>query len=187
MDRKTPLAKVITILAASSLVAVGLTAPVAAQPAPSERSGGASTLGVSPATRDFVRQAGVAGQFAVQSSQLALERSTDPAVRSFAELMVRDHTRLALDLKALVAKLNLDAEPPAGLDDAHQKEMDKLRGLSGSEFVDEYIDMLEDAHEDSVSLFRRYAADGDVPALKDWAGITLPVLQHHHDMADRLD
>ena len=43
------------------------------------------------------------------------------------------------------------------------------------------------AHKDAVSLFERYSKSGDNPKLKDWAGKTLPALQHHLDMAQHLD
>jgi putative membrane protein len=43
------------------------------------------------------------------------------------------------------------------------------------------------AHKDAVSLFERYAKGGDNPKLKDWAGNTLPALQHHLQMAQELD
>jgi putative membrane protein len=43
------------------------------------------------------------------------------------------------------------------------------------------------AHKDAVSLFERYAKGGDNPELKEWAGKTLPALQHHLDMAQGLD
>ena len=43
------------------------------------------------------------------------------------------------------------------------------------------------AHKDAVSLFERYAKGGDNTALKDWAGKTLPTLQHHLEMAQELD
>jgi putative membrane protein len=43
------------------------------------------------------------------------------------------------------------------------------------------------AHKDAVSLFERYAKGGDNPKLKDWAGKTLPALQHHLAMAEDLD
>ena len=36
------------------------------------------------------------------------------------------------------------------------------------------------------SLFERYAKSGDNPKLKDWAGKTLPTLQHHLQMAENL-
>jgi putative membrane protein len=37
-----------------------------------------------------------------------------------------------------------------------------------------------------VSLFERYAKSGENADLKDWAGKTLPALQHHLDMAEKL-
>jgi putative membrane protein len=43
------------------------------------------------------------------------------------------------------------------------------------------------AHRDAVSLFERYAKGGDNADLKDWAGKTLPALQHHLEMAQGLD
>ena len=46
--------------------------------------------------------------------------------------------------------------------------------------------MQVDAHKDAVSLFQRYAKGGDNPDLKDWAGKTLPALQHHLEMAQNL-
>jgi len=36
-------------------------------------------------------------------------------------------------------------------------------------------------------LFERYSKSGDNPKLKDWAGKTLPVLQHHLQMAEALE
>ena len=43
------------------------------------------------------------------------------------------------------------------------------------------------AHKDAVSLFERYSKGGDNPKLKDWAGKTLPTLQHHLDMAETMN
>jgi putative membrane protein len=35
-------------------------------------------------------------------------------------------------------------------------------------------------------MFQRYSRSGDNPKLKDWAGKTLPALQHHLDMAEAM-
>jgi len=43
------------------------------------------------------------------------------------------------------------------------------------------------AHKDAVSLFERYAKGGENAKLKNWAGTTLPHLQHHLEMAQTLD
>ena len=54
------------------------------------------------------------------------------------------------------------------------------------DFAGEYDPMQVSAHKDAVSLFERYAKGGEDPKLKDWAGKTLPALQHHLEMAQDL-
>ena len=55
------------------------------------------------------------------------------------------------------------------------------------DFAGQYDPMQVTAHKDAVSLFERYAKGGDDSKLKDWAGKTLPALQHHLEMAQGLD
>jgi putative membrane protein len=43
------------------------------------------------------------------------------------------------------------------------------------------------AHKDATSLFKRYAEGGEDPKLKEWAGKTLPALDHHLQMAENLN
>ena len=41
-------------------------------------------------------------------------------------------------------------------------------------------------HKQAVALFEAYAKSGDNPALKSWAAKTLPHLQEHLAMAEKL-
>jgi putative membrane protein len=82
---------------------------------------------------------------------------------------------------------DVKADIPASLDDSSQKKLDKLRDAKPGDFTDTYDPMQVDAHKDAVSLFERYSRSGDNAKLKDWAGKTLPTLQHHLDMAENLD
>ena len=45
----------------------------------------------------------------------------------------------------------------------------------------------EEIDRGAVSLFERYAKGGEDAKLKDWAGKTLPALQHHLEMAQAMD
>jgi putative membrane protein len=76
---------------------------------------------------------------------------------------------------------------PTSLDDSSQKKLDKLRDTKPGDFASEYDPMQVSAHKDAVSLFERYAKGGDDPKLKDWAGKTLPTLQHHLEMAQDMN
>jgi putative membrane protein len=57
-----------------------------------EKTGVNSTLGISPATEDFVKQAAVSDMFEIQSSKLAQERG-NAAEKSFAAIMIKDHEK----------------------------------------------------------------------------------------------
>jgi putative membrane protein len=62
----------------------------------------------------------------------------------------------------------------------------QLKDAKPDSFASDFDSMQVSAHKDAVSLFERYAKSGDDPKLKDWAGKTLPTLQHHLEMAQDL-
>jgi hypothetical protein len=75
---------------------------------------------------------------------------------------------------------------PATLDPDHQKKLDELRGLDGKEFDQAYDKAQLEGHEEAVDLFRKYAPLGDNKDLKQWPAQTLPHLQHHLSMTEKL-
>lgn len=139
----------------------------------------------SPSTQDFIKQAAISGMFEIESSKLALEKKV-PADRHFAEHMIRDHKKMAAQLEDLVRADHIKAELPTALDDEHNKMLDKLRSENGESFDKDYDQMQQQGHEQAVSLFQAYAQNGDNPALKRWAAKTLPTLQQHLAMAQKL-
>ncbi|WFU20468.1 DUF4142 domain-containing protein [Bradyrhizobium sp. CB3481] len=150
-----------------------------------EKTGINATLGISPATEDFVKQAAVSDMFEIQSSQLAQERG-DAADKSFAATMIKDHEKTTSDLKAMVSSGDLKVALPTELDSTHQSKIDKLKSLNGGDFSARYqLDQVS-GHKDAVSLFERYAKGGDHPKLKEWADKMLPTLRHHQQMAQDL-
>jgi putative membrane protein len=90
-------------------------------------------------------------------SQLAEEKASDPAVKAFAHKMVVEHKRMETSMKPFADAWALT--PPAGLDDDHQKEYDKLNGLSGKDFDKEYIDEMVSDHAKALDAFTKEAKD----------------------------
>ena len=170
-----------------SIIALGcvlLAAPAFAQSA-GEKTGVNSALGIAPTTADFVKEVAISDMFEIQSSKLAEEKG-NASEKTFASQMVTDHTKTSTELKGLVSSGKVKAELPTALDSSHQSKLDKLKGESGNDFSSGYNSDQVSAHKDAVSLFERYAKGGDNADLKDWAGKTLPALQHHLDMAQSL-
>ncbi len=130
-------------------------------------------------TQDFVTKASIANQFEIDSSKLALNKSQNSDVKSFAERMVDDHTKTGDKLKEVLKSSDSNAKPADKLDDKHQKLLDKLESTSGEAFDRQYIDIQTDAHKEAVSLFTDYSRHGKDKPLKDFVSETLPTLKDH--------
>ena len=173
--------KRISMLVAAALFIAG---PALAQSV-GEKTGVNSTLGIAPTTADFVKEVAISDMFELQSNKLGEERG-NAQEKSFAAMMIKEHTKTSEELKAMVKSGDVKAELPAQLDSSHQSKLDKLGGYKGDDFTSEFALQQVSAHKDAVNLFEGYAKGGDNPKLKDWAGKTLPALQHHLEMAQAL-
>lgn len=151
-----------------------------------EKMGVNSTLGISPTTADFVKEAAISDMTEIAAAKIALEKGNADE-KKFAEQMVIDHTRTSKELKGLVSSDDVKAEIPTALASSSQKKIDKLNETKPEDFAGEYDPMQVTAHKDAVSMFERYGKGGENPKLKDWAGKTLPHLQHHLEMAQALN
>jgi putative membrane protein len=149
-----------------------------------EKTGVNSTLGISPTTADFVKEAAISDMTEIAASKLGQERG-NAQEKTFASQMITDHTKTSDELKSMVPA-DAKAAIPAGLDSSSQSKVDKLKDAKPDDFSSDFDSMQVSAHKDAVSLFERYAKGGDDPKLKDWAGKTLPTLQHHLEMAQGL-
>ncbi|QUS39454.1 DUF4142 domain-containing protein [Tardiphaga alba] len=170
-----------TILALACISLLG--APAMAQSV-GEKTGVNSVLGVAPKTEDFIKEVALSDLTEIEAAKIALQRG-NAEDKTFAAQMETDHTKTSTELKQLVPEA-LKAALPAGLDDASKKKLDKLREAKNEAFSKDYRSAQVSAHKDAVSLFERYAKGGDNANLKDWAGKTLPALQHHLKMAQEL-
>lgn len=150
------------------------------------KSGVNSALGISPTTADFVKEAATSDMLEIAAAKIA-EQKGDPDEKKFAAQMITDHTKTSADLKGLATSGEVTAEIPAKLDESSEKKLGKLRDAKADDFAADYDPMQVSAHKDAVSLFDRYSKSGDNAKLKDWAGKTLPTLQHHLEMAQAMN
>jgi putative membrane protein len=173
-----------TFLMTAALAAALISSSAFAQSA-GEKTGINSALGIAPKTEDFIKEAAMSDMLEIEAAKIAQQKG-NAVEKKFAEQMVTDHTKTSTELKGLVSG-EMKSAIPASLDDASQKKLDKLRDAKPEDFAGQYDPMQVSAHKDAVSLFDRYAKGGNDPKLKDWAGQTLPALQHHLEMAQEID
>jgi putative membrane protein len=171
------------ISVAAAAVLVG--SPVLAQSV-GEKTGVNSALDIAPTTQDFVKEAATSDMLEIAAAKIAQDKG-DAEEKKFAAQMITDHGKTTAELKGLVSSGDVKADIPATLDSSSQKKLDKLKDTKPDNFASEYDPMQVSAHKDAVSLFERYSKSGDNAKLKDWAGKTLPTLQHHLQMAEAMN
>ena len=137
---------------------------------------------ITPLDRQFVMDAAHGGMAEVQLGKLALERSTDPNVKQFAQQMIQEHTRANQELMQLAAQKGIT--PPTTPGPKYEAAMMRLMQLSGKSFDQAY--MMEgglNGHLESAAVYQRQVGLGQDPDLKAFAGRILPRVQGHLEMA----
>lgn len=141
-------------------------------------------------SKQFVKKASVSNNFEIASSELALERAQSPAVREFAQHIVKDHGEAAKDLKAAVEESEFGVGVRDTLDDKHAEMMQELGDVTGAQFDQKYVEMQMAAHDEAVRLFENYAEhaanEEASTSLRRFAEKTLPVLKEHEKQIEQL-
>lgn len=136
-------------------------------------------------TKEFIEDASAAGMFEVDSSKVALDKSSDAKIKEFAQKMVDDHTKAGDELKSTVSA---DQQKFLGTKEtaAQRKTLGKLNKDDAKAFDKDYVKAQVKAHNQAVKLFQKYANKGDDANLKAFAAKTLPTLQEHKTMIDNI-
>ena len=134
--------------------------------------------------KKFVKEAAEGSMVEVQLGKVAMQKSSNEAVKRFAQQIVNDHSKAAEDLKQVASKQNMPV--PTGIGSKAQSKIDKLSKLSGPAFDKAYVKGELKGHKDDVRMFQSEAQNGDNPSVKQFASQTLPTLQQHLAMAKSL-
>jgi putative membrane protein len=186
-------AKIPLFLAASAL-ALGLVACGPENPASEARNATevalddnttVATETVDPGVINFVEKASLSGMYEIESAKLALERSKVQSVKDFAQAMLDAHTTASNELKPLAAGALVT--PPTQLDNHFTGQLDQLREASVEDFDDRYIDQQTEAHENTLSLMKDFAANGKDASLQAFAQKMTPVVEAHLTQVKALD
>ena len=127
------------------------------------------------ADRTFIEKAARASMEEVQVSRVAAERTSNPEVRRFAEMIMADHEAAHHDLTDLAADkgVNLPAKESA----------EKWVKRDAKNFDRDYLDKMVNDHNDAVRMFEKHAKDGEDPDTVAYARKHLPRLLSHQQQA----
>ena len=137
------------------------------------------------ADRKFIQKAAEGGMFEVEIAQLAASKATDPAVKSFASMLVDEHSKANNELVQLAnaRKVELPAAPPRG----KRKDIEKLGKKTGADFDSAFVrEVGIKDHEKDIKMFEKGSEKAKDAQLKAWIDKTLPHLRQHLAQAQKL-
>ena len=145
---------------------------------------------LSPFDGAFLEQAAQNGHAEIDGAKAALEKAKDSRVKSFAQKLIDDHTKAHAELAALASSkgVELPKDPSVG-----QKAKAKILSFrDGDSYDKHFIESIGiKAHESTIKLFKRAAAEATDADVKAFATKTLPTLEGHlkqaHDLHAGLD
>ncbi len=170
-----------------SLALVLLPMAACSQPQPSVQAQAMATAltpALSSQDQNFIQSAGASDLFEIQSSQLALQKTRDPAVRRFADRMIHDHNQTTQRLNSIVSAKGLTPAP--ALKAQQQSMIDQLGRANGRSFIRDYRMNQIQGHQQAIQAFQDEANNGYDADIKGFAQQTLPLLRQHLTMAQGL-
>jgi putative membrane protein len=148
----------------------------------SARSAGSGNLSASDAL--FMKKAAEGNKAEVELGQMAEQKASSDAVKSFGKRMMKDHGQASEQLESIAGKLGVTL--PNKVNAKDQATKNRLEKLSGNEFDQAYMrDMVKD-HTNDVPEFQKAASTASNPDLKNFAEQTLPTLQSHLKQARQI-
>ena len=152
--------------------------------APGEEIGMAEPASAGMPAPAYVEAAASGDMFEIQSGQLALQRSCDPSVRSFAQTIVGDHSRMSDQL--MTAANSAGLQPPSGMLPRHREMLERLQTEPAATFEAAFRTEQLMAHREARNLHRSYADEGDHSGLRAVAAQAVPAIEMHLGHAESL-
>ena len=123
----------------------------------------------------------------VDYSQLGVNHGTDPTVKEFARMMVKDHRQALDSMYGLATKLNVTpqmSEKAADLEKEFKKDIEDLKAKKdGRELDKEFMDEQIDLHEETIGVLKDLDEKTKDATMKRAITVTLPKMEAHLDRA----
>jgi putative membrane protein len=134
--------------------------------------------------QDFINMAAQTDMMEAHLGQMAADQASSQNVKTYAQMLVTDHTADYQQLGTLAAKAGLTV--PTGLDAAHNKMIAPFEKLKGAAFDSRYVQTMIAGHTEAIGVYTKESSDAQSADVKAYATATLPTLQKHLDGAKAL-
>jgi putative membrane protein len=140
---------------------------------------------IDPVDEAFALFAASSGIAEIDAAQLVLKGTRDRQVRDYAQMLVRDHTRAADELRRVTSVRGLTL--PTAPTGRHADMVTKLSGVRAQDLDEAFLRRFGiDAHKETIALFERHVIQGKDPEIRKYAERTLVTLREHLNAAQKL-
>ncbi|CAA9531694.1 MAG: hypothetical protein AVDCRST_MAG62-1944 [uncultured Sphingomonas sp.] len=133
----------------------------------------------------YIFHAGAGDVFEITSSMILLQKSQNPAVRSYATMLIDHHTQTT-NLTLATAKSAGVMPPPPELSPQQKAQIGQLHAAPPAGIDRLYLAQQVPSHQQALAINGGYAQSGDVPALRQTAGSAVPIVTSHLQQAQQL-
>ena len=132
----------------------------------------------------FVREVRTDNLLEIRAGTLAAKRSTNAAVKQFAQRMVSDHTTMGNEWTSLASRLRLGTT--SALNAGQQQLLSRLSTVSAADFDREYMSYSVQDHQTNIATFQRLGPSAQSTEVRALAAKGLPILEQHLTMAQQV-
>lgn len=133
----------------------------------------------SPIDRQFAGRASASNTFEIRSSQMALRKSHDPAVRDMARWMIDSHTSAERNLQGAATYEDYQGGAAPVETPTTSATLADLGALDGKAFDRAYVAAQVEGHALTAQRLQDYAVQGSYAPLLRYDAATLPEVQDH--------
>ena len=170
--------KIMTIAIALALAGASTTAVAQTPPPPPPAEAKTQAM-------PYVMAAGQSDLYEINSSQVALEKSQNPEIRRYAEMLIKHHQKTTAATMKAAAKAGITPPPPM-LAPGAVTSVNELQTASAADFDRLYLGQQVPAHQAALDLHQSYAKDGDQSALRSSGRKAVPIVKQHLAAAERM-
>jgi putative membrane protein len=137
-----------------------------------------------PAEQDFMMKAAQMHLAEIDMARIVMQKSQNPDVKDFANMIQSDHTNALEDLTDLMRDKGMSQ--PNMLGPEAKMDIEKMTALSGAEMDREFVNTMVSDHQKAIEMFRDHANIAQSPDVRKYAEDLIPKLEMHLDKAQKL-
>ena len=138
---------------------------------------------LTPAERDIAMKIEQSHLGEVDLARTAKDRTANKDVKDYAETLLKDHNKALTDISNMLKEQKATPSSPVPKPGDAQAQMSKLQKLSGAEFDREFMSMMVQNHQKTLSDLNQSLTAVQNNDLKDYIKDLIPTVQKHLDRA----